>query len=120
MRWHCPNSQAPRKKKGAAPSSSLFDTHTAAVKPRRRLQNTEAYICLYYKQRILERVRAEVGRVDGGPMINVIRKVAKELYDQEDDDTRNTVHTYIQEQAQAQLETLDLETLEPTPEQYQE
>lgn len=53
-------------------------------------------------------------------MINLIRKVAKDLYDKEDQPTRDAVNAYIQSQAAAASDNADLEIVEPTPEQYQE
>lgn len=120
MRWHCPTTRAPRKKKGSTPPSPwFFDDPTN--KPHRRLQETEAYIHLYYKERIVEPLRAEVADTDiKGPMINLIRKVAKDLYEKEDEPTRMAVAAYIETQAAATSESADLEQVEPTPEQYQE
>lgn len=120
IRWHCPSSRAPRKKKGPVPASPWFFANLAA-KPRRRLQETEAYIHLFYKERIVEQIRAQVTETDAkGPMINLIRKVAKDLYDKEDQPTRDAVNAYIQSQAAAASDNADLEIVEPTPEQYQE
>lgn len=65
-------------------------------------------------------LRAQVTETDTkGPMINLIRKVAKDLYEREDGPTRQAVLAYIQTQAAAAL-SADLEHVDPTPEQYQE
>lgn len=81
----------------------------------------EAYIHLFYKERIVEQIHAQVTETDAkGPMINLIRKVAKDLYDKEDQPTRDAVNAYIQSQAAAASDNADLEIVEPTPEQYQE
>ncbi|KZP20051.1 hypothetical protein FIBSPDRAFT_954897 [Athelia psychrophila] len=96
MRWHCPSTQGPHKKKGSTPPSPWFFADPAN-KLCRRLQETEAYIHLYYEQHIVQPLRAQVTHTDiKGPMINLIRKVAKDLYD------------------------ADLEQVEPTPEQYRD
>lgn len=123
MRWHCPTSRAPRKKRSTA--LSPWDFALQAGKPQRRLQESEAYIRLYYKTRIVSTVRERLDATNASkPMIDLIRKVAKELYDKEDDTTRTAVKAYIEEQAvqaaAAALESGDLEAVEPTPEQYQE
>lgn len=81
MRWHCPSTQGPRKKKGSTPPSPWFFADPAN-KLCRRLQETEAYIHLYYEQHIVQPLRAQVTHTDiKGPMINLIRKVAKDLYE---------------------------------------
>lgn len=117
MRWHC-STHVSRKKKGGS-YSSIFDE--AIAKPHRRLQTTEAYIPLYYDSRIMEPVRQRVAETDHkGPMIHLIRNVAKEMYDDEDTETQEAVQAYIEQTAQEQLKALALETVEPTPAQYQQ
>lgn len=120
MRWHSGATRAPRKKKGAEPVSLWFAASEAS-KPRRRLQETEAYIYLHYKDRIVDTVRAEMDKSEAkGPMINIIRQVAKDLYAQEDDETRTAVNAHIAAHAAAALAKEQLETANPTPEEYQE
>ncbi|KAF7967634.1 hypothetical protein HWV62_33613 [Athelia sp. TMB] len=119
MRWHSGATRAPRTKKGAEPLSLWFVADSAA-KPRRRLQETEAYIHLHYKERILEVVNERVAAIAvKGPMINLIRQVAKELYEQEDDETRLAVKDFIKAHAE-KLQSEAPETVDPTPEQYQD
>lgn len=121
MRWHCPTSRAPRKKKTVL---SPWDFALQAAKPQRRLQETEAYIRLHYKTRIVSTVRERLNASNASkPMIDLIRKVAKELYDKEDEATRTAVKVYVEDQAAqaaAAFESADLEVVNPTPEQYQE
>lgn len=120
MRWHSGATRAPRNKKGAEPVSLWFAASEAG-KPHRRLQETEAYIHLHYKDRIAATVRSRVDEAESnGPMINVIRQAAKELYEQEDDETREAVTAHIAAHAAALLSKEKLETVEPTPEAYQE
>ncbi|KAF7977147.1 hypothetical protein HWV62_4559 [Athelia sp. TMB] len=124
MRWHSGATRAPRKKKGAE-ATSIWLTANSAAKPRRRLQETEAYIHLHYKERIAEAVhqRIQGSSDDSGPMINVIRQVAKELYADEDDETRTAVAAYIETkhaEALASLASAELDTVDPSPEQYQD
>lgn len=126
MRWHCPTSRASRKKAGAATCTCHIFENAAPSKPTRRLQETEAYIRLYYKDRMLEPLRKRVSELEKtGPMINVIREVARDLYAQEKDDeaTRLAIAACIEEHAEEQhtlQASKELEILEPTPEQYQE
>lgn len=60
-----------------------------------------------------------------GPMIDVIREVARELYAQEKDDPatqlaiKNCIESHAEEQRSLQA-SKELEVMEPTPEQYQE
>lgn len=91
------------------------------AKPHRRLQSTEAYIRLYYDSRIMEPVRKEVTAAGcKGPMIHLIRKVAKKMYEAEDTETKEAVEAYTEEIAQNQLKDSALETMELTPALYQE
>lgn len=119
MRWHSGATRAPRNKKGVAPVSLWFAASQAG-KPQRRLQETEAYIHLYYKDRIVETVRNRVNVSEvKGPMINVICQAAKDLYALEDDETRAAVAAHIAEHAAA-AHVNETDTLDPTPEEYQE
>ncbi|KAF7977624.1 hypothetical protein HWV62_3022 [Athelia sp. TMB] len=119
MRWHSGATRAPRTKKGGEPLSLWF-VADAAIKPRRRLQETEAYIRLHYKERIIQVVNERVAAVAvKGPMINLIRQVAKELYELEDDETRVAVKAYITAHAE-KLQAEAPEPVDPTPEQYQD
>ena len=119
MRWHCPTTRAPRKKKGNAPSSPWFFAGPAA-KPHHHLQETEGYIHLYYKSRMVEPLHAQVTVNSTAPMISLIHQVARDLYQTEDDETRAAVKAYIDTKAAAALESTDLDAVEPTPELYQE
>lgn len=118
MRWHCAT-RVSRKKKGGSHYTSIFDVPSA--KPHRRLQSTEAYIRLYYDSRIMEPVRQHIADTDlKGPMIHLIRKIAKEMYEAEDTETREAVEAYIEKIAQEQLKDPTLDTVEPTPALYQQ
>lgn len=69
----------------------------------------------------MEPVRKRVAETDHkGPMIHLIRKVAKEMYNDEDTETQEAVQAYIEQIAQEQLKALALATVEPTPAQYQQ
>lgn len=118
MRWHCAT-RVSHNKKGASIYASIFDAQTA--KPHCRLQSTEAYIRLYYDCRIIKPVRQEIAKAGcKGPMIHLIRSVAKGLYEAEDDKTCEAVEAYIEKIAQEQLKDPSLSTAEPTPALYQE
>ncbi|KZP24406.1 hypothetical protein FIBSPDRAFT_888862 [Athelia psychrophila] len=120
MRWHSGATRAPRNKKGAEPISLWFAASEAG-KPHRRLQETEAYIHLHYNDRIVDTVRTRMDESeDKGPMINVIRQAAKELYAQEDDETRTAVNAHIAAHAAAVLAKEKLEMVDPTPAEYQD
>lgn len=61
----------------------------------------EAYIRLYYNTRIMEPIRQCVAKTDNkGPMIHLIQKVAKEMYEAEDTETQEAVQAYIEKTAQ--------------------
>lgn len=120
MRWHSGTTRAPRNKKGSEPVS-LWVAASDTGKSHRRLQDTEAYIHLYYQDRIVDTVRTRMDESESkGPMINVIRQAAKELYALEDDETRAAVNAHIEEHAAAVSAKAKLETVDPTPEEYQE
>lgn len=121
MRWHSGATRAPRRKKGAEPSC-LWLTANSTGQSHRRLQETEAYIRLYYNERIANTVRDRVATStnQSGPIVNVIRQVAKELYAMEDDKTRKEVAAYIEAEHAKTLASIELEMGDPTPEQYQE
>lgn len=121
MRWNCPVSRAPRKKNGAA-LLSLPAFGEPAAKPQRARQETEVYITLFYKERILETVKQRTAQ-DGhtGPMINLIRTVARELYEKEDDATCATVVAKLATEAKERNAVEgSVHSLQPTPQQYQE
>lgn len=126
MRWHCPASRASRKKAGSATCACQIFDDGAAAKPTRRLQETEAYIKLYYDTRMLEPLRLRIAELEkSGPMINTIREVARELYEKEKDDeaTQTAIAACIEEHAEDKRRlqaSKQLEVIDPTPEQYQE
>lgn len=67
------------------------------TKPHHCLQSTEVYIRLYYDSQTMEPVRRRITNTDlKGPMIHLIQKVAKEMYEAEDAETRDTVEAYIE------------------------
>lgn len=118
MRWHC-TTRGSRKKKGGSVYASIFDIPVAKL--HRRLQSTEAYIRLYYDSRIMDPVRRQMADTGfKGPMIHLIRKIAKEMYEAEDSETQEAVEAYIEKIAQEQLKDPALETAEPTPALYQQ
>lgn len=103
----------------------MFDDG-AAAKPTRRLQETEAYIRLYYDTRMLEPLRQRVAELEkSGPMINTIREVARDMYEKDKDDeaTQIAIAACIEEHAEDKRRlqaSKEIEIVEPTPEQYQE
>jgi len=116
MRWHVTTSRNPRKKTNTS-SVSIF---SAPTKARRRLQATEIYSKLYYKDRILPVVRKRLESIEdhSGPIIGIIREVTKELWCDEDVETRNEVAAKTAQQDI--VEDDGEEDLQRTPQQYQE
>lgn len=124
LRWHCPSSRTSRKKAdGATCACQIFDD-SAASKPFRRLQETEAYIKLYYETRMLEPLRKRVPKLGSTHLINIIREVARDMWEKDKDveDIRVAVRACIDRHAAEHLQeaTKALETEMPTPQQYQE
>lgn len=91
MRWHASTSKPVRKKAGASSGLSIFSIATS--KPRRRLQETEVYSKLYYKDRILPAVqdRLKTAGEQNGPLIKLIKEVTRELFADEDAETKAIV-----------------------------
>lgn len=120
MRSNCATTQ-PRKKKGAlAFALPAFGQATSNDKPHCAPQETEGYIDLFYDSRVAPRVNqhaAEEGHK--GPQINLIRAVALDMYEDEDEETHAAVRAHLA----AQLEERNTEAKgaqQPTPQQYQQ
>ncbi|KZP04770.1 hypothetical protein FIBSPDRAFT_967837 [Athelia psychrophila] len=117
MRGHCGN-KATRKKNVVA-SSSTLPTLGGVTKPHRLPQETEAYMNLFYDDRIAAEVQARITD-QSGPKINVVRKVAQEMYEKEDAETRAAVAALIASRAEEMVNGAEDLGKEPTPQQYQE
>jgi hypothetical protein len=117
MRWHVPLSRNSRKKSNTS-SLSIFGVPSS--KSRRRLQDTEIYSKLYYKDRILPVVRERLESIKDhkGPIIQIIREVTKDLWSNENPDIRAEVATKMEEQVLEQEN--GEEDAQRTPQQYQE
>jgi hypothetical protein len=91
MRWHASTSKPVRKKAGALLGLSIFGITTS--KPRRRLQETEVYSKLYYRDRILPAVQdgLKTAGEHNGPLIKLIEEVTMELFAEEDAETKGIV-----------------------------
>lgn len=126
MRLHCGLAK-PRKTNPpvftAAPSFGKSVVHDKA---QRAPQETEAYIHLYYPSRLIEHVeRRTIEEDHRGPKINLIRQVAREMYEKEDEETRAAVLAHVGaevEKQDAKKKALaEAEIAEhPTPQQYQQ
>ncbi|KAF7986430.1 hypothetical protein HWV62_31177 [Athelia sp. TMB] len=127
MRRHAPAvPKPPRTKTGQASSSGLdiFNPPTLD-KPGRAPQESEVYIDLYLSTRIRPAVK-ELARERNhqGPQINLVREVARELWKNEDEETRAAVATRLAAHEKARIAEEDAlaraqTAVEPTPEDYQ-
>lgn len=93
--------------------------------PGRVSQLTEIYINLYYPTRMLPIVNKRLEDVTfTGRSIDLIRQVAREMYAEEDEETRAAVEAVRATQQQGMVENADDEDLEgegePTPQEYQQ
>ena len=115
MRWHVTTSRTPRKKANAT-SLSIFGVSS---KSRRRLQDTEIYSKLYYKDRILPVVRQRLASMEDhkGPIIQIIREVTKDLWSEENAEIRAEVAAKMEEKLCEGKN--DNEDAQRTPQQYQ-
>lgn len=129
MRWHStPIARPGRRKKGSGVFGwPAFGKRGRTQKPHRVKQEIEIYFNLFYDTRIITTVRERLAQTGlTGPAINLIREVAREMYDKEDEQTRAAVaaEMAIQRQGNDVDSEDDSEDLEeartPTPEQYQE
>lgn len=104
MRWHCPaGPRAQRRKKKAG--IFVLPTFGQANKPHRINQETEVYINLYYTSRITPVFKERLAQHEHkGPAINLVRQVAREMYDNEDNITRGIVAAAIASQAEAKAD----------------
>ncbi|KZP09064.1 hypothetical protein FIBSPDRAFT_900780 [Athelia psychrophila] len=99
---------------------------TTNNKSHRAPQETEGHIDLFYESRITPHVKqCAVDEDHKGPKINLIRQVARNIYEDESEETRAVVRAHLA----AQTEERDMATkalaevegaLQPTPKQYQE
>lgn len=118
MRGHCGNKAT--RKKNATASSSTLPTLGGVTKPRRLPQATEVYINLFH-DRITPAVQARIAETGHtGPQINILRKVAQEMYEEEDAETLAAVAAVIASCAEAKLNAKADSDAEPTAQQYQE
>lgn len=117
----------PRKKDGAVlPAVPAFGRLAVHGKAQRAAQETEGYIHLYYDSRLITHVeRRTIETNHRGPQINLIRQVAREMYEKEDEETRAAVIAHLA--AEAAKKTAEQKALaeaesaeHPTPEQYQQ
>lgn len=126
MRWHCPaGPRAPRRKKAAA--IFVLPTFGQVNKSRRINQETEVYINLYYTSRIAPVLKERLAQHEHkGPAINLVRQVARDMFDKENDVTRAAVAAEIASQAEdkAKEDRALLETQTrvqgPTPQDIQQ
>ncbi|KAF7967081.1 hypothetical protein HWV62_35921 [Athelia sp. TMB] len=127
MRRHAPAvPRPPRTKTGniAFPAIDMF-SFASSDNPGRALQETEVYIDLYHQTRLKPIVQQRaIDQNLQGPQINLVRQVAREMYSQEDKETRAAVAAQMaalqlakkkeeEELAEAQAAT------HRTPEHYQ-
>lgn len=128
LQWHCPPiPRAPRRKKGSATGPlglPVFGQSAAAHKPHRVNQEDEMYIKLFYPTRIIQNVRERLKQEAlTGPAVNLIRKVAREMYEKEDSETQAKVRSALAAQRVENAEESEEEVAvddTPTPQQYQE
>lgn len=126
MRWHCPSVSRPRKRGTRTGLFGLpvFGKPARASKSHRMNQEDEVYINLFYPTRIIKTVRERNMEENlKGPGINLIRKVARELYEKEDEETRAIVRAKLaslKKVEESDEEEEELEAGSPTPGQYQE
>ncbi|KZP30675.1 hypothetical protein FIBSPDRAFT_883815 [Athelia psychrophila] len=128
LQWHCPPiPRAPRRKKGSATGPlglPVFGQSAAAHKPHRVNQEDEMYIKLFYPTRIIQNVRERLKQEElTGPAVNLIRKVAREMYEKEDSETQGKVKSALAAQRAENAEESEEEVAvddTPTPQQYQE
>lgn len=108
------------RKKTATASSSTLPTLGGVTKPHRLPQPTEVYINLFH-DRIAPAVQARIAETGHtGPQINILRKVAQEMYEKEDAETLAAVAAVIASRAEAKLNGMADSDAEPTAQQYQE
>ncbi|KZP31900.1 hypothetical protein FIBSPDRAFT_944527 [Athelia psychrophila] len=127
MQWHCPPiPRASRKKGGSAPGMfGLPVFRHPAVHPTRLNQEDEIYISLFYPTRIIHKVREHIEKDEfKGPAVNIIRQIARQMLEVEDEETRGIVTAAMDAQRVAHAEEdKDKEGNKkddkPTPEQYQ-
>lgn len=95
-----------------------------AAHPKRLSQEDEIYISLFYPTRIIHKVRERIEQDNfKGPAVNLIRKIAREMYEEEDEETRSIVTAAVNAQRVGKAEEDeegDEENDKPTPEQYQQ
>lgn len=126
MRLHSGPSKPRKTNPAVLPAAPVFGHSAVHEKPHRAPQETEAYIHLYYPTRIITHVERRVIEEDHhGPKINVIRQVAREMYEKEDEETRAAVLAYVAAEAEktdmTQTALAEAEVAEnPTPQQYQQ
>lgn len=107
--------------------SHVFDTfgQSTADKSGRAPQETEIYLKLYNDTRISHRVKQRALELNHkGPMINIIRDVTREMWEDEDDETRDLVAKELAVQLKLredeQEAAAEMDGQDPTPQQYQE
>lgn len=107
------------------PGTFVLPTFGLASRPQRINQDTEVYINLYYASRIASLVKERLAQQNHkGPAINLVRQVAREMYDKEDVATRAAVAAEVVSQAESKAREdealLEIQALGPTPQQYQQ
>lgn len=130
MRWHCPSVPRPiRRIKG--PRIGLFGLPVfgkpvRTSKSQRVNQEDEVYINLFYPTRISKTAQDRIASQNiKGPAINVIRAVARELYEKEDEGTRAVVKAKLASLKQEEMteevsdDEAEGEDAPLTPQQYQ-
>ncbi|KAF7965470.1 hypothetical protein HWV62_43299 [Athelia sp. TMB] len=125
MRWHSEPARPGRRRKGSGFFGMPALGKSGKKKgPGRVSQLTEIYINLYYPTRMLPIVNKRLEDVTfTGRSIDLIRQVAREMYAEEDEETRAAVEAVRATQQQGMVENADDEDSEgegePTPQEYQ-
>lgn len=121
MCWNAPTSKTYRKKRDVSSRTSIFGGPSSV--PRRRLQATEMYSKLYYKERILPVIQQRTRDVTEttAPMITIIREVTSELYANKDAETKAIVASKMAEAEALSVDPDDgADGLRRTARQFQE
>lgn len=125
MRNHAAPAKSRKKNGTLASALPVFGQPNVKDKPCHTPQETEGYIDLFYDSRIAPRVQHCAADGHKGPYINLIRQVARDMYTDEDEETRAAVRAHLAAQTEErEAETKALAEAEgasqPTPQQYQQ
>lgn len=86
----------------------------------RQLKDYEMYSKLYYDEKIkplVEEVEEELFELSKGEKLNLRKRIARDLYEGEDEDVKELVTAKLKERAKA-MEDQKNDDIDRTPEQY--